>query len=204
MAGTITGRLSFLASDPLYKATKPYGLTYTSARVPRSNVLRESHELAMHDLRERENELTFEKNGIAVLDMQSTMCYEDFEDRDKIVNCFCAEVAAILLDYMAAEYVEIFDYNVWNFTAVLRLTDPSRSVVERLSILQSQLRHFQRTGLSQLATCILVSHRWWKLSFMSVSTEGVGRCYASIAFRASGSAEPRYQGKSGGEKTSLC
>jgi hypothetical protein len=125
MTGTIPGRLSFLAKDPLYRATKPYGLTYASARVPRSNVLRESHEVAIHDLRQKESELTFEKNGIAVLDAQSTMSYEDFEDRDKVVNCFCTEVAAILLDYMAAEHVEIFDYNVWNCnkigTAILRL-----------------------------------------------------------------------------------
>lgn len=109
---SIRASLNFLARLPDYQKDKPYGLTYNSVRIPRSNVTRESHEVSIIDLRGKESTLNFEVNGIAVLEAESQMLYDDFANRDKILQCYCREVAAILLDFMSADRVEVFDFNV--------------------------------------------------------------------------------------------
>ena len=55
---------------------------------------------------------SFKKNGFTVLEMYSAMSYEDFNDRQKIHDIYCKEIAAGLEEYMGTSSVYIFNINV--------------------------------------------------------------------------------------------
>jgi hypothetical protein len=103
----------FLARDDLYRTVKPYYLEYLSDIVPRSNLkTHKIDDLLIRDLRGREHEFTFEENGFTILEMHSSMSYEDFDDKDKVENIYCEELGATLLEYTGATSVQIFDTTV--------------------------------------------------------------------------------------------
>ena len=110
---SIHASLSFLAKDPLYQTTRPYIIDYVSKSLPVTNhVMTVEENLPLYDLRGVEDKLTFSRAGIAVLDMQSTMNYDDFSKHDKIVDCYFQEVGHALLKYLNASSVQMFDYAV--------------------------------------------------------------------------------------------
>lgn len=105
--------MSFLAKDGLYTTEKPYRISYKSENVPNDNHVREVvDKVPIHDLRDYEHELSFEKNGISVLDVDIDMEYNEFSDVTKIENQYCDNMGRVLLDYMGAKEVQIFDFNV--------------------------------------------------------------------------------------------
>ena len=110
--------MTFLSREERFLSEKPYRLTYNSKNIPRTNVIREVvHDIPVRDLREVESTFTFEKNGIAILEHQSSLTYEDFFHPVKIVERYCAEIAQVLLEYMRADHVYVFDYNVSCFVS---------------------------------------------------------------------------------------
>lgn len=105
--------ISFLARDPVYETTRVYDLDYKSKQVP-SNNLKTVVEpnVPIFDLREAEKSITFQNSGIAILDLETAMEYEDFAHEDRIMECYFQEVGQILLDYLGAASIQIFDYSV--------------------------------------------------------------------------------------------
>jgi len=109
-----TGSFQFLARNPIYEKVKPYSLhrSYVTT-LPHDNFINEEvHNVELRDIREEGHGLTFEKNGFTVLDMHSAMSYEDFDNRTKIEEIYCKEVANALLSYMDASAVQVFDFAV--------------------------------------------------------------------------------------------
>jgi hypothetical protein len=106
----------FLRRDKIYGTVKSYNLEFTSEELPISNLkTHKVEDLLIKDLRGIEHEFTFDTSGFAVLDLQSTMTYEDFNDPDKIENIYCQELGACLLRYMRATCVQVFDAQVHFF-----------------------------------------------------------------------------------------
>jgi hypothetical protein len=108
------GSFQFLARNPIYEKVKPYSLhrSYVTT-LPHDNFINEEvHNVALRDIREEGDNLTFEKNGFTVLDMHSAMSYEDFDNQTKIEEIYCKEVADALLAYIDASAVQVFDFAV--------------------------------------------------------------------------------------------
>lgn len=103
----------YCTRHPLYSSVKPYLIDYEdSSDFPRTNIIPEAHSISITDIRGTESTFSFEENGFAVLQMQSAMTYEDFENSEKIRAIYCAEVASCLLQYFGASEVHVFDFAV--------------------------------------------------------------------------------------------
>jgi hypothetical protein len=109
----VQASLYFIARDPLYLKEKPYILKYASATVPISNyITKRVDNILIKDLRDIEDNFTFKQNGFAVLEIDSTMAYEDFQDEQKILGIYFSEVANALLEYTHGVSVHLFDFLV--------------------------------------------------------------------------------------------
>jgi hypothetical protein len=141
----IEATMYFLAHDPVYDNIKPFFLQYfTSDGKPRNNVIQEDVSVPISDIRGKENKFTFSRNGFAILDLQSKMTYEDFEDAHKIEELYCEELAQCLLHYFHAESIQFFDRVVCHDLLSLfknRLTNLCRSDVDIKTTLTLILRH---------------------------------------------------------------
>ena len=103
----------FLQRNEAWQYIKSYNLEFESEIVPSSNIKTQKVEdISVKDLRGIEHLFTFQKNGFAILEMESAMGYEDFSDLDKIERIYCQEVGQCLLQYMRAVSVQIFDVQV--------------------------------------------------------------------------------------------
>jgi len=104
----------FLKRDELYKTVKPYAQRdFSDNALPADNLMTQRVTgLPIKDLRGIEEQISFEKNGIAVLEMKSAMSYSDFNDANKVKNTYCNEIANVLLHYMQATLVQVFDVRV--------------------------------------------------------------------------------------------
>ncbi|CZT11149.1 uncharacterized protein RCO7_05576 [Rhynchosporium graminicola] len=97
----------------LYTTVKPYLIDYEDlSDFPRTNIIPEPHTVSISDIRGLEAAFNFENNGFAVVQMESAMQYQDFDDLEKIRNVYCAEIASCLLQYFEAQEVHIFDFAV--------------------------------------------------------------------------------------------
>ncbi|KAI3319612.1 hypothetical protein HD806DRAFT_525285 [Xylariaceae sp. AK1471] len=116
---TLAG-FKFLERRQLYESQKPYSIDYRIAtwesNIPRSNY-KSVHVggIPVQDIRGREGEFSFNANGFAVLEMDTKMQYEDFEDPQKVDSIYCHEIAACLFNYFQdAAAVQIYDSEVCN------------------------------------------------------------------------------------------
>ncbi|KAF5008550.1 hypothetical protein F66182_15640, partial [Fusarium sp. NRRL 66182] len=110
----IRSSFNFMKQVELYDDVKPYSIDNEIKRwaghVPRSNYQNSAVEnVLVKDLRGREAEFTFEKNGFAIIEMESAMTYEDFDDPEKFSGIYLQEVAACLIQYFDARSVHIFN-----------------------------------------------------------------------------------------------
>lgn len=121
----------FLKRDALYEEEKPYSLRYTPPDgFPRSNITLERHEIAVHDIRPVIHERTFKKDGCAVMNLDSQMKYEDWDDEIKIKGVYLAEVADSLCKALDACNVQIFEHTV-RLSIVFRPTGPEKLKVRK-------------------------------------------------------------------------
>ncbi|KAK1765944.1 hypothetical protein QBC33DRAFT_620855 [Phialemonium atrogriseum] len=112
-ASDIYTSIRFLKNDELYHVVKTYNLEFRSEEIPISNALPEKVDnLLVKDIRGHEQDFTFDLNGFAVLDMQTSLSYDDFKDSSKIEHVYCQEVASCLLKYTQAAAVQIFDVQI--------------------------------------------------------------------------------------------
>lgn len=113
----ITAPLLFTERGQEFEQEKPYTVHHSvlgwEGNVPRTNLRStEAVAVAIKDLRGRESQFSFRKNGFAVLEMDSKLAYEDFEDRTKVEEVYCQELASSLLAYFNAQAVQFSDIEV--------------------------------------------------------------------------------------------
>ncbi|XXH04595.1 hypothetical protein Hte_011012 [Hypoxylon texense] len=121
-SAVVIGSLNFMKRLELYKTTKPYSIAIEieswTGDVPRSNFQQDCVDVTIRDIRGREGQFTFEKNGFALLDFSSSMTYEDFEDTAKLENVYAQELGACLLQYFQATSVRIFSILPFNLELI--------------------------------------------------------------------------------------
>ncbi len=112
------GSLRFLNPLVEYKTQKPYSIDYRiqswESNIPRSNYKSLAiDQIPITDIRGKEDQFTFNKNGFAIIELDSAMQYEDFDDPGKIDALYCEEIASCLLRYFPnAAAVQIYDVEV--------------------------------------------------------------------------------------------
>lgn len=119
MTGVVHTNTHFLKRDELYNTEKPYSLRFTpSAGFPRSNIKLDKHDIDIHDIRGSQRSFNFEKDGIAILDFESKMLYEDYDDDAAVREVLLKEIANALKSFLGAQHVQIFEHIVcrlWAF-----------------------------------------------------------------------------------------
>lgn len=109
---TIRTKAHFLARDDLYKTEKPYSLRFSPpAGFPRQSTKLEEHDIIARDARTL-GPLDFTVEGCTVLDIQSSMSYEDYNNTDQIHKIYLNEVAIRLRKFFNASKVQIFEHRV--------------------------------------------------------------------------------------------
>ncbi|KAF2737094.1 putative CmcJ-like methyltransferase [Polyplosphaeria fusca] len=114
MATMVRTSMHFLSKNDLYSTTKPYSLRFEPPEgFPRSNITLERHEdLQIEDARPIIDEFSLEKQGFRIINLESKMAYEDFEDDARIVEIYLSEVANALQELLGASHVQIFEHTV--------------------------------------------------------------------------------------------
>ncbi|OJD30644.1 methyltransferase [Diplodia corticola] len=103
----------FLQRDALYAKEKPYSLRYTPPEgFPRANIKLERHNLTVRDVRPVKDELLFERDGCQIIDFNSRMKYDDWDDDANIKAVYLLEVADRLRSALGACHVQIFEHTV--------------------------------------------------------------------------------------------
>ncbi|KIM94336.1 hypothetical protein OIDMADRAFT_60671 [Oidiodendron maius Zn] len=114
----VSGKVYFLTRSPLYHEVKPYTLRYRSEDgFPQTNVVRTLHDIVFQDLR-TQPDLTYEKCCFKVINLQSSLSYEDYDDLTMVEKVHQKEVTECVKDELKATSVEVLDY-------VIRRRDPS-------------------------------------------------------------------------------
>jgi hypothetical protein len=112
MAEVARSNAYFLKRDELYEVEKPYSLRFTPPEgIPRANIKLENHSIDVHDIRGSRS-LSFTKDSFAILDFNSKMKYEDFEDEERVREIFLLEVADMLKGFLRAQHVQIFEHTI--------------------------------------------------------------------------------------------
>lgn len=106
--------MHFLSRNDLYSTVKPYSLRFEPPEgFERSNITLERQEnLVVEDARATIEQFSLEKQGFAIMNLDSQMTYDDFEDDAKIVEVYLKEVANALRDLFGASQVQIFEHTV--------------------------------------------------------------------------------------------
>lgn len=112
------GSMKFLKALRDYKTHKPYTIDFRiqdwESKIPRSNYKSQQvDEICIKDIRGKEDHFTFDTNGFAVIELESSMLYEGFEDSENLDTVYCEEIASCLLRYFrGAAAVQIYDVEV--------------------------------------------------------------------------------------------
>lgn len=105
--------MSFLARDALYDHEKPYRLRYAAEEgIPTTNLRHEKYNpIKINNIRGREQNFSFERNGFAVLKMDEEMSYHDFNN-PKSIQRYLEVVCESLKALLGAEKVQAYQYSV--------------------------------------------------------------------------------------------
>lgn len=112
MTKDLTTSFHFLCRDDLWKHEKPYSLKFIpKADFPKNNGQRAQKDgIIVEDIRGRESEFSFEKNGFAIMRLgESHMTYSDFDNSDIINAIYLKQIALGLQELLGARRVQIFD-----------------------------------------------------------------------------------------------
>lgn len=109
----VSGKVYFLTRSPLYHEVKPYTLRYRSEDgFPQTNVVRTLHDIVLQDLR-TQPDLTYEKCCFKVINLESSLSYEDYDDLTMVEKVHQKEVTECVKDALKATSVEVLDYVVY-------------------------------------------------------------------------------------------
>ena len=105
--------INFIQQDELYLEEKPYLLTYEAPQdFPRTNIKLDERVVAVEDVRGRENEFTINKNGFTIMQVNTKLSYEDFNDDALVKQVYLKEVAEALKSLLGASRVQVFEHVV--------------------------------------------------------------------------------------------
>jgi len=106
--------MHFLQRSDLYSTVKPYSLRFEPPEgFERSNIKLERREdLKIEDARPIIKDFSLEKEGFKIVNMESKMAYDDFEDDTKLVQVYLSEIANTLRELLGAAHVQIFEHTV--------------------------------------------------------------------------------------------
>lgn len=98
----------------LYEREKPYEMRFNPpGDFPRKNLQISKHEnILVEDIRGHEKDLSFEKNGFTVMELDTPLGAEDFDDREIIISQYLPKVAESLKHCLGATRVQVHDYLV--------------------------------------------------------------------------------------------
>lgn len=110
----VRGSIHFLNRDALYDLEKPYTIRYALPDgTPRTNSQHEEHHgLLIQNIRPQLQHFSMESHGFTVVKMESAMMYQDFENEDRIINIYLAEVARKLRETLKARHVQVYEHTV--------------------------------------------------------------------------------------------
>ncbi|KAL4939105.1 hypothetical protein BDV06DRAFT_225337 [Aspergillus oleicola] len=102
----------FLARNDLFAHEKPYSMRYDPGNgIPQANVIRERHELTIRSMRNG-GPFLLNESGFQVINLNSSMAYDDFWDHEKIQAIYLEEVKKAMKDNLGAKHVHVLDYAV--------------------------------------------------------------------------------------------
>lgn len=113
MATVVHTTTHFLKRDELYDTEKPYSLRFTPPEgFPRANIKLERHDIDIHDVRKEAKDFVFGRDGVEIIDFESTMAYEDYDNDGTVKEVLLKEVANRLKTFLGAQHVQIFEHTV--------------------------------------------------------------------------------------------
>lgn len=66
----------------------------------------------IHDIRGREKDFEYERDGFAIMNFETSLPYESFEDEEKVKQVYLKEVADALCEYLGAHKVQVFEHTI--------------------------------------------------------------------------------------------
>ena len=138
----VTGKIDFLGLHDSSLIGKPYSLKYNPTKeFPLTNIVSESCEQTLQDVRGHEDDFNVTENGFALLRLMPRLTYEEYDDKAKVETIYYRQVAEGVKRLLNASRVQIFEHVV---------SDP-----------------FEHRGTSQLTsvasqTPYTVSNRYWR------------------------------------------
>ena len=103
----------FLERSDRWLKEKPFLLDYTPAPpATKSNATVEREAITIEDIRGREHEFTYARNGFCILPLDCGMEAEEFGDDNKISEIYLREVGESVKTALGAARVQIYDYTV--------------------------------------------------------------------------------------------
>ncbi|KAF2110705.1 hypothetical protein BDV96DRAFT_635312 [Lophiotrema nucula] len=105
----------FLTRDPTWDKEKPYTLRFQPVEgleIPRTNVLRETHDVEIHDLRSETDKFDIETQGFTVIEATSRLAYKDYFDELSIKRLFYPEIETAVKKLLGATWVRVFEHTV--------------------------------------------------------------------------------------------
>jgi len=96
----------------LYKEEKPYELRFQyPGNFPFTNMhISAPHNITVEDLRGQESELSIEKNGFVLMDLDVPLLPEDFSDSQLIESRYLPPLSEFLKKRLGASRVQVYDY----------------------------------------------------------------------------------------------
>jgi len=126
MLDSVCSEINFLRRDEKWENEKPYRMRYNPpAGLPRTNYNFESHSVNVYDMRPLLPDLSLDKNGFEVHQLQSEMKYSDFSDPQKIKEVYSEEIKNLLQQSLKAQHIHILDYVVRINSHVINFTNCS-------------------------------------------------------------------------------
>lgn len=108
----IRTKAHFLSPIDAYKTEKPYSLRFPPPEgFPRQSTKLEEHPIDVQDVR-KSGLPSFAKEGCTVLQLQSLMNYDDYDDDETIKKVYLREVSHRLREFFGAAKVQVFEHRV--------------------------------------------------------------------------------------------
>ncbi|KAK0726509.1 hypothetical protein B0T21DRAFT_403531 [Apiosordaria backusii] len=115
VADPVQSWMYFLQRDPKFETERVYELRRQkpTKKVPQTNMILEKVEdIPIHDVRPQLEECSFDTTGFFLLDMDTGLVAEDFDERSKVMAVFLPQLAAAVKEKLNASRVQIFDYQL--------------------------------------------------------------------------------------------
>ncbi|KAL1605447.1 hypothetical protein SLS60_004997 [Paraconiothyrium brasiliense] len=108
----VRGSIYFLNLDDRYKKEKPYAFRYPVRGVEQTNMrMTPTEGIRIKDIRGRENDFTFDKDGFTVANVDHGVSYSDFFTEQGLKSYFKV-MECMLQSLLGAEKVHIFRHGI--------------------------------------------------------------------------------------------